>query len=374
MTKAGQPSGPISAYMLFFMITSTQLGDPSQGFQRNIYIEAGHDAWICILLIGAAAMISNWFIVRTMGMYPHLDLYGIHEAVYGKWIGRFANLLYAIYLFLLCFTVLRSYIEVVLTWLMPDMPGWLFGLLLSLLLVYGVGGGIRTATGFSLISFLASIWLFLLYYFPWKYAEWDHLLPVLEADWQQIGRGTLASTYSMLGFELVYFVYPFVKDRKKVMRYSMLASMFTTLTLLSLMVNAIVFYSGPQLARMIWATLTMYKIAQFPFLERFELVAAAYWMLLIVPNCLLFLWAATRGLKSAIRLKQKYALYLGCIILTCSTLLMPTRDQIIHFSAWIGRAGVYMAFLYPLVLYMLIKLKNRRKGKEEAPHGVRQKV
>ncbi|WP_312024049.1 GerAB/ArcD/ProY family transporter, partial [Lysinibacillus sp. D4A3_S15] len=33
----------------------------------------------------------------------------------------------------------------------------------------------------------------------------------------------------------------------------------------------------------------------FPFVERFEFIAVCFWMLIIIPNMCLYLWAAYRG-------------------------------------------------------------------------------
>ncbi|WP_219835685.1 GerAB/ArcD/ProY family transporter [Paenibacillus sp. R14(2021)] len=49
---------------------------------------------------------------------------------------------------------LRNIQEVVITLLFPDLPGWLFMSAMSVLLIYGVFGGIRVIVGFVLIYFI----------------------------------------------------------------------------------------------------------------------------------------------------------------------------------------------------------------------------
>lgn len=366
MRQAEANTGTIRSYMLFFLISNTQLADPILRFQKSVYAKAGHDAWLCMILVALVTHAACWCVVKTMEYYPQLDLYAIHRLLFGRWVGGALNGAYALYLLLLCLTVLRSYTEIVQTWLLPEMPGWLFGLLFSLLLLYGVSGGIRTITGAAFIFFITSLWLFLLYYFPWKYGSWEHLLPMLEASWRQLAQGTYSAIYTMVGFELVYFVYPFVKDKQKVMAKSQLAIFFTMMTYVSAMMNAIVFYSGEQLLHMVWPTFSWYELAQFSFLERFDLVASAYWLMLILPGCLLFLWAATRGMKAVLHVKQKHALYACCLLLAFSADLFPGRESIHLLLQLSGNAALYMAFVYPPILYAIVRWKKGRttEGRE----------
>ncbi|CAG7646650.1 Spore germination protein YndE [Paenibacillus solanacearum] len=362
-TKAIRSAKLIRAYAVFFCISGTQLAEPSQGFQRTLYKAAGHDAWICLLLMAPISMAAAFFIAKTAGQYGNKDLYAIHEDVYGRWLAKLPNLIYAVYLFLMCLTIVHSYAEVVQTWLFPDLQGWLFAGLLCLLFIYGIIAGIHAIAGFATMAFILSLWLFLLMYFPLKFASIDNLLPVLEANARQIWSGVYQSTYLMLGMELVYFLYPFVQDKQNVRKFSQLAVLATVLTYIISLLCAILFYSGKQLTDTLWPTYTWYKVVQFPFLERFEVVAAAYWLMLVLPNCLLYLWCCTRGLRSVFGMKQQYALYLCCAALVVMIYLMPGKQNMAALYQVMRYIGGALVFLYPVLLFALVQWKKGRMRK-----------
>ncbi|MFC6229551.1 GerAB/ArcD/ProY family transporter [Paenibacillus allorhizosphaerae] len=356
----------MNAYTVFFAVSGTQLAEPSQSFQRMLYKAAGHDAWICLLLMAPLSMAAAFFIAKTAGYYGTKDLYAIHEEVYGRWLAKLPNLVYAVYLFLMCLTIVHSYAEVVQTWLFPDLQGWLFAGLLCLLFIYGIFAGINAIAGFAAVAFTLSLWLFFLLYFPLKFASVDNLLPVLEANSRQIWDGVYQSTYLMLGMELVYFLYPFVQDKRNIHKFTQLAVLFTVFTYVVSLVCAILFYSGKQLVDTLWPTYTWFKVAQFPFLERFEVVAAAYWLMLILPNCLLYLWSSTRGFRSVFGMKQQYVLYGCCLALVIMIYLLPGKQNMVLLYQVMRYTGAVLVFLYPVLLYVLVKVKRGRVKKAGA--------
>lgn len=344
----------LNAYFIFYVIPANQIGVGAMGFQSVVFQEAKQDSWISVLMAGVASMIAVWFMIRTLRRFESKDLYEIQEYVYGKWLGKLFNFIYMVYLYLTGFTILRGYIEVVQAWLFPSLRASILATLLLGLIIYGIISGIRVIVGYAFLSFIFTLWLFLLYYYPLQYANWGHLFPILENKLPQLLSGATHMSFTIIGFEIVYFVFPFLREKDQVMKYSQYGLIFTTLFYLSLMVAATVYYSGPQLLRTIWPTLNMYKIVELPFLERFEFIAVAYWMFLITPNCLLYFWASTRGIRKIFHIKQQTALYAISLLVIIMTVLLKTRDQINDFTNWVGKFGLVMSFVYPVGLYILV--------------------
>lgn len=51
----------------------------------------------------------------------------------------------------------------------------------------------------------------------------------------------------------------------------------------------------------IWATLSLFGVIKLPFIERTKLIAVCYWLLIILHNLCLYLWAAHRGITRNVR-------------------------------------------------------------------------
>ncbi|MGZ4105856.1 MAG: GerAB/ArcD/ProY family transporter [Tumebacillaceae bacterium] len=356
-----------SVSFLMLVIHKTQVGVGVLGFQRIVIKESDHDAWISVLIAGLLVHLSTWVMIKTLRLYESTDLFGIHYDVFGKWLGGLLSFVWILFFASGTFMIIQTYIEAVQTWIFPDFPNWMLSCCLVLLVLYGVLGGVRVIVGACMISFLLTIWMVLLVYYPLHFAVWTKLLPVMEAPIGDLLRGAHKMGLTVLGFEMVYVLYPFVNDKSKVQKYSHLGVLITNLLYIASIVTVTVYFSREQVLRNIWAQLSILKIIQFPFLERFEYVIISLWVLVILPNMLLYTWAATRGVKRVFGANQRKSLFVICALIFLANFLIHNRAQVNQISDFLSNVGVYLTFLYPFVLYAaaLIRKKRRAKGAKQ---------
>jgi spore germination protein (amino acid permease) len=354
-----EPKLLINTFLIFFVIHSTQIGVGLQGFQRIIYIEAKHDAWISVILAGIATHLVAFIMIKTLSIYGSTDLYGIHHDLFGKWLGRFFSFLYVLYCFLAFFAIMRNYIEVVQAWMFPEVSTWFLSLSLLILIIYGVTGGFRVIIGISFFSIVIGIWLVFMIAYPFQFAHWTNLLPVLEADLSEIVKGAHGMTFTVIGFEILYFIFPFLKEKNKIQKFTHLSLLFTTILYLIVMIVSLAYFSGGQLEKTIWGTLSLFKIVRLPFIERFEYVAIAIWMIIILPNLMLYLWAASRGMNRISGKSEKSFVWIFALFAFITVEILKTRVEINAFNGIFAKASFYVVFCYPFLLFLLAIVKRK---------------
>ncbi|HZG16657.1 MAG TPA: GerAB/ArcD/ProY family transporter [Candidatus Bathyarchaeia archaeon] len=359
-------SNMLPTYLVWVLICSNQIGVGILGFQRVVAEKAGHDAWISVILAGIMAHLTMWVMIKTLKRYPSADLYGIHIDVLGKWLGRLVSLFFILYCVATATVILRNYIEVIQTWMFPEISTGLFAGVFLFLALYTILGGIRVIAGYTFLTVIVVIWLLLDLYYPLQLAQWYHLQPVMEADFSKIWSGAMAMSLTIIGFEIIYVLYPYIKDKKSVGVSAQFGILLTNLIYLALMVVALVFFSEGQLAKTIWATLNLKKMVYLPFLERFEFVAISLWLFVIMPNIMLYSWAAIRGLKRNFNWNQRKFSYIVIFLIFFSSLFLITRQQIDTLNDIIGRAGLIVSFAYPFILYLLVVIKQAWRRRREA--------
>lgn len=361
-----KPQNMVNTFLLIFVIHSMQVGVGIQGFQRIIYMETRHDAWVSVILSGGATAIIGFIMVKTLSVYENSDLYGIQYDVLGKWLGNLINILFVLYFLGGFHVIVRNYIEVIQAWVFPEVPTWLLSLTLVYLVYYALNGGLRTVVGVSFFSVVLSLWLILLLAYPFQFTNWDYLFPMFEASITEMVRGAKQMTFTVIGFEIIYVIYPFLKEKDHVHKYMQYGLGFTTILYLMLMVVSLAYFSGGQLERTIWGTLSLFKIVRFPFIERFEYVAITFWVLLILPNLMLYMWAATRGISRIFNKKEQKVSWILLTFIFLTLLYPLTRIQINLLNDYFARGALYIVFAYPLLLFgaVLIKKKFFRKKDE----------
>ncbi|RIW35028.1 spore gernimation protein [Bacillus salacetis] len=354
-----------NSFFIMFVIHVAQTGVGIAGLPRIIFLEAGHDAWISVLLSGFLLAFAILCIVILLKKYESADLYGIHKDVFGKWVGSFFSILYMGYLFVIAYLVIMHYTEMVQAWIFPQMPTWLLSGLLIFLTVYAVLGGVRIIVGVCFITFILTAWLVFIISVPLQYMDYTHFFPIWNHSFKEIGMGVYKTSFSVIGFELLLFFYPYIKDKKKVLKYSLFGIAYTTVIYFVVTFVSIGFFSDMTLEKTIWPVLSMFKIVRIPNLERFEFIAVSYWMLIVLPNICLYFWAATRGLKMVFGLKQRKMIYVFAVLIWLGNFLIDQRVEMNIFTDRVATVSFGLTFVYPAILLSLVFAKNifkKQKG------------
>jgi spore germination protein (amino acid permease) len=355
-----------NAFLLFFIIHGVQTGVGLVGLPRIVYLEVMHDGWIAVFLAGVITAIVLWFMIMMLRQYDSADLYGIHVDVFGKWVGNFLSIIYMIYLSASFFVISTNYVEIVQVWIFPNLPSWQLALVLILLSVYAVFGGIRVLVGVAFLSVIGTAWLALMLIVPIRYVDTTHVFPIMNTDILSLLKGIKSTTLSVMGFELILFIYPFIKEKKKVMLYAQLGNLYTTLLFTIVTLVAIMFFASDSLEKIIWPVLSMFKIVRLPNLERFEFIAVSFWMLIILPNMCLYLWAASKGFSRILHRKQKWGILIIALLTFIGSFFIKIRYQMNIVTDVVAQAGFLLAICYPVLLSVIVYIKKKLVRRKKA--------
>ncbi|UII55470.1 spore germination protein [Cytobacillus spongiae] len=353
----------ISPYLVFFPIISMQIGIGVLGYQRIISQDAGYDGWISVLVAGLSIHPLIWIIYKINGTVNG-DMIAAHEYILGK-VGKFFTTIFVFYYCLLAIAVLRTYIEVIQVWLFHDLSTFWFSIAIILLAIYVIDGGFRTVTGIAFFGIVLPAYLLFTFAFAIKYADFRNLLPIYDHSLKEILTGSYHMSLTYIGYGTLLFFYPFIKKPKESRKWAHLAILTTTLVYTVLIILTFAYFSEGQIEKNVWATLTMWKIVEFPFVERFEYIGIATWSLVILPNVCIPLWCGSRIIKQVFHIRQRSAVWLlATICLTC-VCLFQTRDQINMLNDITGKVGFAFSYFYIPLLFVLIMIAKKVKDKNE---------
>ncbi|KGP73094.1 GerAB/ArcD/ProY family transporter [Pontibacillus yanchengensis] len=354
-----KPNIQITAFYLFFIIHTMQIGAGIMGVPQIIYKESKNNAWISVLIAGVFLHLTIFVMVTLLKQYNNADLFAIQKDVFGKWISRFLGTFYILYVLTVTSSILLNYTEVVQVFIFPKMPSLQITFFLLFLATYAITGGFRVVVGSAYLFFFLTIWLVFSLYEPVRHVDWDHYFPLSQATPKELMLGAYKTTFSVLGLEVLLFVYPFISNKKKVPIAAHLAVLLTTILTFLVTFISIGYFSGPQLEEQIWPTLAMFKIIQFSILERFDFIAVAFWGFVILPNIILFIWLASYGAKRLYHVKQKHALYVIIILLYAFTNFFEYRFNINTITDLAANVGFYAVFIYPYFLLLIVLVKKK---------------
>lgn len=354
----------VAPFLLFYLIHSMQIGVGILGFQRIVSMEAGYDGWISVLITGFAMFVITWIMLKLL-TFAGQDMLEIHEFIIGRKISKVIGVLFILYFTLLTVSLLRNYIETIQVWMFPELRTYLFAFAFLLLTIYVIHGGVKTIAGISFFSVIIPSYVLPLFLFTLPFADFSNFTPVFDHSVKEIMNGSKQMSFTVIGFEILLFVYPFIKNQKKAKKWAYIAILVTTILYLYLVVLTYAYFPQEQLNKNIWPTLTMWKIIRLPFVERYEYIGVATWCLLVLPNVCIALWISSRLSKQVFRIRQSKALWIIVFVCLIATSLIDTREQINMITNITGKIGFYLNFVYIPLLFIaaliIRKVKERAK-------------
>ncbi|WP_409251903.1 GerAB/ArcD/ProY family transporter [Bacillus sp. SCS-153A] len=353
----------ISPFIILFLIHSIQVGVGVLGYQRVIAKSAGYDAWMAVIIAGLLTNIIVFIIFKVVQTGGG-DLIEANKTAFGKWFGKFFDTVYLLYFCLIAVTVARTYIEVIQVWMYPRISPLLFAVLFFLLVIYVVNGGLRTVAGVAFFGTVLPAYLVLTFGFTFPFADFRNLLPVWDHTVIDLLKSTRDMTLSFLGYETLLIFYPYISQGDKSKKWAHAGLLLTTTIFTALTLVSFAFFSEGQLEKTVWATLSMWKIVEMPFVERFEYIGIANWCLIILPNVCISLWCASRIAKRSFKWNQRKTLIFLSALCVFAISLLEERNHINTLNDITSKVGFYLNFGFiPFLLFMIFLMKKVRKKK-----------
>ncbi|MFD0824485.1 GerAB/ArcD/ProY family transporter [Neobacillus sp. M.A.Huq-85] len=351
----------ISPFLVFFLIHKMQVGVGVLGFQRIIALTAGYDAWISVIISGLSIHIILWMMYKIAETADG-DIMKAHTVIFGNKMGKLISLPFVIYYLVSAVTVLSNFIRVIQVWMFPDLSTLWYSLAFCCLATYIVFGGIRTIAGVAFFGFVLPAYLVFTFLFTIPYADFRNLLPIFDHSIKDLVKASYHMSFTNSGYLILLFIYPFIKEPKKSKKWAHLAVLIAMIAYTFLAILTFAYYSEGQLQKNIWPTLTMWKIVEMPFVERFEFIGIATWTIVLLPNFCISFWCSSRIIKKVTNLKQKYGVLLIFMLVVIIIYFLKTGQQIYTLTSYIGKIGFIIDYGYiPLLFFLLLIVKRVKK-------------
>lgn len=354
----------IRAFYLIFIINTVQTGVGIMGAPKHIFLAAGRDSWLAILIAWAYMLVIVFVMFKILNQYKNADLFGIQVDVFGIWIGKLLGSLFLLHIAMSFLSVLITYIEVVQIFIFPNIKIVTMATLLLALIMYSVRGGIRVIVGIVFVFFLLTVFYSPILIHPAMRMDMTHFMPPVQASFKELLLGAKGTTYSFLGFEILLIIYPFIQNKKAAKLPTYLGVSLSAFLVLVMTVITIGYFSPHQIKSIDWTVLSLFKTVSFSFLERFDYVIVAEWMMVVIPNMVLLMWVITYGVKRLYKVPQKTTLYVASFLFLLISCLLNSNYAVQTTTDTVAKVGIWIVFVYPLILLPLVLIKKRWQKKK----------
>lgn len=351
----------ITTWQYIFLIFTSEIGIGVLPFPANVARYAGTDNWISVILGWALITAGSLFIIQAMKRYPDGTLLDLLTNYWGKWAGMAGAIVVALYFAFFSYVVFSRTVIYVKAWLLPQTSELLLVVLLIIPFWLIARSGVRVLGRFAEFVVLICCWMPLIFIYVLGDAEWLHLLPVLKEGWEPVVKGTPEMVFTFLGFEMTFVLYPFLQKKNRAAIGVITGNTLALLVYLLLDFTCLVFYSPDEISQYNEPVISLLKVVEFPFIERFEIVFLALYLLLIALTWIPFTFCSVYSTSWMLG-KQDHRPHLIVFLLLLVgsyCFYHPTFRANNKMIDWMGKFGAGFAVVFPLLLWMLVAAADR---------------
>lgn len=357
----------VSTQQLVCLVMLTQIGVHVLSIPFHESRHAGHDAWISILVGGVVAqaviMIIYWLGIR----YPDQSLPQYMTSLLGKPIGFVVNLLFAFYCAESCLLVVVSYTDVIERWLLVTTPWYvILGLTLAISAYIGSSHLRSIAVVTQSIMFMLIVSAAIVLISGTGKGDYRHLLPIGTHGIGAIVRDSIPALWLYAGYELLLYVFPHIKYRKRrdIIMAMSVANGITTAFYIIVALLVMYKFSEDQLKSI--AEPLVYILRQFywPVVQSLDIVFMTIWLAVVSVTVYVYLFLSARYLAFTARHEiRKHSLLVWLIAGVCfvAGFWGEDREHIIIFTVYHNYATGIMVVIMP-VLLLLVSLVREKGG------------
>lgn len=359
----------VTPFQMFVLIVQTQIGVSILSLPSSIFQKANTDGWISMLIAGAISQILVIVIWLLNTRFKESTIFVISRKILGKWLGTFVIIAYIAYFCATASIILILFTRMISLWVLPRTPYWT---LMVLLLAVGMDmarENLRVLARFcTFLLILLVMFLFFIFY-GFKDAQYINILPIGHAGFFNILLGSKKATLSVLGFEMVLVIYPFVQGTpKQKLKAASLANLFVTL-FYTLTILSVYFYFTPALIHLLpEPVLYMLKAFKFTIIERVDLLFISVWIVIVASSFMTYLYLASVGFSDLFK-KKKHSRFVPLAALFAFVpALYPNQNEITinKLNEFFEQVSVAFVAVIPFVLLLIAYLFGKKEKRLES--------
>lgn len=305
-----------------FFLISVWIGIGGMYIPNAVIKDAKQDGWISCI-IGIIYPLYTIILAKHMcNIFPDNDIFTFSRKCFGNILGNIFNFIF-ISSFIFIETTelagLSNALKIYTTFFLKN-----YQIFLSVLTViaYISYKGMKPLAKLCEIVFYLTILLVFVPIGTLKYGSYLNLMPVFGSSFKGIIKASKGTAFFYCGGEVIFFIYPFLQDKKKLLRCGITAAVIT-MFIYTWSTFLTIYYLGIDIApKYLWPVFTLTDSVSIPIINSFRYIFTSLWTLVLLRCLAVNYFSISYGLSRVIKKvsSQKFSIILYPIIAYLSNL------------------------------------------------------
>ncbi|MBM7557547.1 GerAB/ArcD/ProY family transporter [Halanaerobacter jeridensis] len=349
----------IANRQLVFIIIQITVGTGILSLPRQISLVSRQDSWIAVLLGGSYWVFSLFFIYKLGSQFPQQTIIEYSEIILGSILGKILSLTYVLYSITITALSVRIFIMVITTYILPKTPVSINLSIIIITCLYLISKGLKTMARLDEFLFFVLAPAYLVMIPTILKSNWWHFKPILGTGIKEIFDGSLITTYSFLGPEIILLIFPYIKEKKNIFKSSLISLGIITLTYLYVIIITIGYFGVETLQYILWPTINLLKAIKIPFFGRLEFFLIFLWIAIAFTSIAAFYYMASYSVAQFFSLKNKLLSAFILLPIIYYLFFIPKNIiEVFEYTEIVAQFGTILIFVIPPLLLLITKLRG----------------
>jgi spore germination protein len=247
---------------------------------NGVVKEAHQDGWISTL-VGGIYPLYVVIIARYISKkYPNDSILILSKKYFGRLFGSIFNLIFATYFIFTASMIASFYTNLMRNYIVGFLTPFKIIAILFICIIYAVYRDLKVIGRISEISFYLTILLLLSPIPALQHENMTNIYPVFGSGFSSIVKGSLKSTFAYGGAEIILLIYPFLKEKNKMMTSSLI-SVALVIFLYVWCVFITTHYLGPDIVtKNYWSLLLVMGSVTITVINNYRYIFMLLWSLI----------------------------------------------------------------------------------------------
>jgi spore germination protein (amino acid permease) len=292
----------------------------------NGVVKSAHqDGWISALIGGIYPLYIVIIASYISKKFPNDNILSLSKKYFGRMLGSIFNLIFATYFIFTAAMIASYYSNLMRSYIMGFLTSFKLLAIIFICIIYAVSKDLKVIGKICEITFLLTIALMLSSIKALQFSSVINITPVFGSGFSSIAKGVMESTFAYAGAEIVLLIYPFLKEKRKMLVVSLM-SVTIVIAIYVWCVFITTYYLGPDIVnKSFWSFLLVTESISITIINNFRYIFMYVWTIIAFKSMSIYGYASIFIIKD--------------------------------FAYKIDKKKIYF-LLYPLLLYLAINFGN----------------
>jgi len=355
----------LTRFQYFALIIGVMLANGIISLPRVVADDGGRSAWVVILVAGAIILSIALMAEVLAKIFPNQDPASWSVKLLGPFFGRVWMVMYLLRAMVFVVLTSRLYSTTLNARVLVLTPNSVLAILVTITAVAVSYTHMRGMARYAELAFFLTLPVLVLNIMPVRYGHTFHLFPVFaDTGLSNFIKAIEPAAYSFAGFDILWFAYPYLRNKQKSLWTTATAIGFITVLYSAVTMVAIMFFGLERLRVINYPTAALVSVTEVIFLERLDSLAFHVWLVTVALTGGAQMYIAARMIEGIFPVVtfNKAAMGIGAFLTVLSIGEYPGRLAL-QASDIYGTIDIVFiaatALLFPLLAY----IKRRRQSK-----------